>query len=86
MEIVTGPNPAEGTGDAIVVPVARGMKWGPGADWIAATLGPGLKKYLREQRFSGKRGRGITVPGGTGVRYNRRGGEAKQSAGRIRQK
>ena len=71
MDIVAGPQVTEGRGDALIVPVLPDLTWGPGADWVAEANGPSLERYLRDQRFKGKRGRVASLPGPADFPYER---------------
>ena len=49
-------SPAAAAVDLLVVPVAKGAKFGPGADAVDAALGGGLAKFLEETGFDGALG------------------------------
>ncbi|MCL1587002.1 MAG: leucyl aminopeptidase [Actinomycetia bacterium] len=71
MNIVVAQADAEGQGDSIVVPVATGLTWGPGADWVVDEHGPELIRHLRDQRFKGKHAQVATVTAKEGFPFKR---------------
>jgi leucyl aminopeptidase len=71
IEVGAGPELADGSGDALVVPVFADLTWGPGAEWAAAALGDWVTDYLEAQEFSGKVGQTATLRGGDGLSYGR---------------
>ncbi len=71
IEVVAGPEPADGSGDALVVPVFADLSWGPGAEWAADSLGDWVGGYLEAQDFSGKKDQTAVLPGGDGFPYRR---------------
>ena len=71
IEVVAGPEVADGHGDMLVVPVFAELTYGPGADWAVAALGDWIEGYLESQDFSGKQGQTAVVPGGSGTGYTR---------------
>jgi len=55
-------SPAAAAVDLLVVPVAKGATFGPGADAVDAALGGGLAKFLEETGFDGAVGTTLAVP------------------------
>jgi len=55
-------SPAAAAVDLLVVPVAKGAAFGPGADAVDAALGGGLAKFLEETGFDGALGTTLAVP------------------------
>lgn len=71
IEVVAGPEPAEASGDVLVVPVFADLTWGPGAEWAAASLGDWVPGYLEAQDFSGKYKQVAVLPGNDELPYTR---------------
>ena len=70
IEVVGGPEAADGSGDVLVVPVFADLVWGPGADLAAESIGDWLAGYLEAQEFSGKVGQTAAVPAGGDLPYD----------------
>ncbi len=71
IEVVAGPEVAEGSGDMLIVPVFEDLTWGPGAEWAVAALGEWAEGYLEAQDFSGKKAQSAVLPAGDSVPYSR---------------
>jgi leucyl aminopeptidase len=69
IDVVSGPAPAAGGGDALVVPVFADMTFGPGADWAVSSIGDWAVSYLEGQGFNGEAGQTAILPGGDGNPY-----------------
>lgn len=69
VDVRTGPAVGEGTGDLLVVPVTSDLTWGPGADWVARTLGDWLEPHLAGREFTGKSGQVAVVPSAGALPY-----------------
>ncbi len=60
MELVGG---TAGGCEVLAVPVFAGCTWGPGAEAAAASLGPGVERFMEARDFSGKAGSLLEMPG-----------------------
>jgi leucyl aminopeptidase len=63
-EIIPGGVTSASTADLLIVPVLADLTWGPGAESVAAQLGPWLTGYLEARQFTGAPGQITVVPGG----------------------
>ena len=54
IEVLAGPELADGSGDALVVPVYADLTWGPGAEWASGALGDWVPSYLEARDCGGK--------------------------------